>query len=336
MTDLKTTPTPRANALAPTPASRPAVTPLAWLKRYPMIWVLAALLILTTILYPGFWGLTNITNILTQNAGLILASIGMTFVIMARGFDLSVGAIFAAGAVFYVSMDGVIPVFWAIVLSVLVGLALGAINGILINVIHINPFVATLGTSSAFVGLMTLYAGASVKFSVSEQYSFLGTYKFGGIVPLSNVVVIVVFIIAGIVLAKTTYGRSIYAIGGNPEAARLSGIRDRLVSASTFVIIGGLAALGGVFAASHLGTAQPNFVGNMTLDSIAVVIIGGTSLIGGEGSMWRTAVGCAILMIVNNVFSSLNLEPALQLVFKGTIVVVAVAVDVWTRRRQSN
>ncbi|MCU1476524.1 MAG: AraH, Ribose/xylose/arabinose/galactoside ABC-type transport system, permease component AraH [Subtercola sp.] len=334
MTDLKTATTPPMSE--PQALPRSTFTVMSLFTKYPMIWVLIALLILTTILYPGFWGLTNITNILTQNTGLILASVGMTFVIIARGFDLSVGAIFAAGAVFYVSMDGVMPVLPAVILSVLVGIVFGAINGALINAVHINPFVATLGTSSAFIGLMTLYAGASVKFSVSEEYSFLGTFKFGDLIPLSNVVVIVVFIIAAIVLAKTTFGRSIYAIGGNPEAARLSGIRVGLVSASTFVIIGGLAALGGVFTASHLGTAQPNFVGNMTLDAIAVVIIGGTSLIGGEGSMWRTAVGCAILMIVNNVFSSLNLEPALQLVFKGTIVVVAVAVDVWTRRRQSS
>lgn len=332
MTDLNVAP-PRLIEAKVQSSSAGSVRSL--LTGYPMIWVLIALLAITTILYPGFWSLTNITNILTQNTGLMLASIGMTFVIIARGFDLSVGAIFAAGAVFYVSMDGVMPMLPAVVLSVLVGVVFGIINGLLINAVRINPFVATLGTSSAFIGLMTLYAGASVKFSVSEEYSFLGTFKFGDLIPLSNVVVIVVFIIAAILLAKTTFGRSVYAIGGNPEAARLSGLRVGFVSSATFVIIGGLAALGGVFAASHLGTAQPNFVGNITLDAIAVVIIGGTSLIGGEGSMWRTAVGCAILMIVNNVFSSLNLEPALQLVFKGTIIVVAVAADVWSRRRST-
>jgi len=306
------------------------------LTGYPMLWVLLGLLILTTILYPGFWTLLNITNILTQNTGLILASIGMTFVLIARGFDLSVGAIYAAGAVFYVSMDGVMPAWIAVILSVIVGLLFGVINGLLINWIGINPFVATLGTSSAFIGLMTLYAGANVKFSVSEDYSFLGSFKIGGAIPLSNIVVIVLFVIAAIVLAKTTYGRQVYAIGGNPEAARLSGIRVGLISASTFVLIGGLAAFGGVFTASLLGTAQPNFVGDMTLDALAVVIIGGTSLVGGEGAMWRTAVGAAILMIINNLFSSLNLEPALQLVFKGTIVVAAVAVDVWSRKRQTS
>ncbi|MGK0741923.1 ABC transporter permease [Leucobacter sp. Z1108] len=303
--------------------------------RYPMIWVLAGLLVLVTIIYPGFWGIGNLTNILSQNTGLILAAIGMTFVMIAGGFDLSVGAVYAAGAVTYVSLDGVAPAAVAVLIAVAVGFVFGVVNGYLINKVGINPFVATLGTSSAYIGLMTLYAGANVKFSVSEEYSFLGNYKFFGTVPLSNVIGIVAFVIAAIVLAKTTYGRSVYAVGGNREAARLSGISVSLISTSTFVMIGMLAALGGVLVASQLGTAQPNFVGNMTLDAIAVVIIGGTSLIGGEGAMWRTVVGCAILMILNNLFSSLNLEPALQQVFKGAIVIVAVAVDVTARRSKS-
>jgi ribose/xylose/arabinose/galactoside ABC-type transport system permease subunit len=298
-----------------------------------MIWVLVALLIVTTLLYPAFWDSTNLTSLLTQNVGLTLCAIGMTFVIIAGGFDLSVGAVFATGAVVYVSMDGHMPAWVALIVSVFAGGVFGLVNGLLVNVVRINPFVATLGTSSAYVGLLTLYAGASIKYSVSSAYGLFGDYRIGGRLPLSNAVVIVMFVLAAIVLAKTTYGRAVYAVGGNVEAARLSGLRVGLISASTFVAIGLTASLGGAFVASQLGTAQPNFVGNMTLDAIAVVIIGGTSLVGGEGAMWRTAVGVAILAVVNNLFSSMNLDPALQLVFKGAIVVVAVAIDVWTRRR---
>lgn len=305
------------------------------LIRFPMLYVLVVLLALTTYLYPGFWNPTNLQNLMMQNVALVLASIGMTFVIMAGGFDLSVGAVFATGAVFYLSFDEVAPAWVAVLVAVAIGLLCGVINGVLVNVFHINPFVATLGSASAFIGIMTLYAGANTKFSASDEFGFLGTYKWQDLVPLSTVVSIAIFVIAAIVLAKSTYGRSVYAVGGNMEAARLSGIRVGLISASTFVIIGGLAALGGVFTASQLGTAQPNFVGTITLDAIAVVIIGGTSLIGGEGAMWRTAVGLAILAIVNNLFASLNLDPSLQLLFKGVIVIVAVGVDVWTRRRHS-
>ena len=304
------------------------------LIRFPMLYVLAVLLAMTTYLYPGFWNPTNLQNLTQQNVALVMASIGMTFVIMAGGFDLSVGAIFATGAVFYLSFDGVAPAFVAVLVAVGLGLLCGAINGVLVNVFHINPFVATLGSSSAFIGIMTLYAGANTKFSASNEYSVLGTYKWHDLIPLSTVVSVVIFV-AAIILAKSTYGRSVYAVGGNKEAARLSGIRVGLISASTFIIIGGLAALGGVFTASQLGTAQPNFVGTITLDAIAVVIIGGTTLAGGEGAMWRTAVGLAILAIVNNLFASLNLDPSLQLLFKGVIVIVAVGADVWTRRRAS-
>ena len=306
-----------------------------WLIHYPMLWVLVVLLIATTYLYPGFWSPINLQNMLMQNVALTLASIGMTFVIMAGGFDLSVGAVYASGAVLYLSFDGTLPAVAAVFAAIALGAVCGIINGTLVNFFHINPFVATLGTASAFIGLMTLYAGANIRFSASDEYGFAGGFKFGDNVPFSAIVGVVIFVTGAVVLARTTYGRSVYAVGGNREAARLSGIRVGIISASTFVIIGALAALGGVFTASQLGTAQPNFVGNMTLDAIAVVIIGGTSLIGGVGAMWRTAVGLAILAIVNNLFSSMNLAPSLQLVFKGVIVIVAVGADVWSRRRQT-
>lgn len=306
-----------------------------WLIHYPMIWVLVLLLIATTYLYPGFWSSINLQNLMMQNVALTLASIGMTYVILSGGFDLSVGAVYASGAVFYLSLDGGTPAIVAIALSILLGAVCGLINGVLVNYFLINPFVATLGTASAFIGLMTLYAGAAVRFSASDEFGFVGSHKFWGMIPLSSVIGFAVFIAAAAVLAKSTYGRAVYAVGGNREAARLSGIRVGVISASTFVLIGALAALGGVFTASQLGTAQPNFVGNMTLDAIAVVIIGGTSLMGGEGAMWRTGVGIAILAIVNNLFSSLLLAPSLQLVFKGVIVIVAVGAEVWSRRRQT-
>ena len=325
-----------ADSAVATPARSKSALVKEWLIHYPMLWVLALLLMVTTYLYPGFWNPVNLQNMLMQNVALTVASIGMTFVIMAGGFDLSVGAVYATGAVFYLSLDGVAPAIVSIIATILLGTACGVVNGTLVNYFKINPFVATLGTSSAFIGLMTLYAGANVKFSSSDEYGFIGSYKWNDLIPLSTVIGVAIFVLSAIVLAKTTYGRSVYAVGGNKEAARLSGIRVGLISASTFVLIGGLAALGGVFTASQLGTAMPNFVGNMTLDAIAVVIIGGTSLVGGEGAMWRTGVGLAILAIVNNLFTSMNLAPALQLVFKGAIVIVAVGVDVYIRRREAN
>lgn len=303
------------------------------LLRYSMVLVLGALIVVTSIAHPNFWSTDNLQNLLQQNVGLLLCSIGMTFVILAGGFDLSVGSVYAAGAMLYISFNNELTVVLAVILAVLLGIVLGIMNGALINVLRVNPFVVTLGTATIIIGGITLYAGANIEFSASSSYLYLGTEKFGSI-PLSVVIGAIIFAIAAVVLAKTSYGRSVYAIGGNREAARLAGIRVGMVSASTFVIIGALAALGGVFTASQLGTAQPNFVGNITLESIAVVIIGGTALTGGEGAMWRTGVGLAIIAVIRNLFTSLNFDPNLQLVLQGVIVIFAVALDVLANRRR--
>jgi ribose transport system permease protein len=305
------------------------------LSRYPMVAVLGALLVVTSFVYRGFWSPTNLQNLGSQNAPLAVTAVGTTFVMIAGGFDLSVGATFAGGAVFYISMDGTLPVILAVLGSILVGLIIGAVNGIVVNVFGVNPFVATLGSASVITGLVSLYYfHVSVKYAKHSSVKYLGTRMWFGI-PVSAAVAAVVIVIAGILLATTTYGRSIYAVGGNVQAARLNGLRVGIISASTFILIGALAAFGGVLQASQVGTSSPSFGSSLTLDSIAVVIIGGTSLLGGDGAVWRTVVGIAILAVINNVFADLSLDPNLQSVIKGLIVIVAVAVDVFVYRRQS-
>jgi ribose transport system permease protein len=338
---------PQASQTVPTPGTsvgriEPEAAPrslqsiaIAALTRYPMVLALVVLLIVTTFLYSTFWTSTNLENLLSQNVGLIMCACGMTFVILAGGFDLSVGSVYAAGAMFYIHFLGQLPAPVAVIMSILLGIVMGAVNGAIINVLRVNPFVATLGTSSIFIGLITIYAGATATFATSSSYLYLGTAKVLGI-PLDGLIAIIVLIIAGFVLAKSTYGRSVYAVGGNKEAARLSGIRVGVISASTFVAIGAMAALGGVFTASELGTASPTFVGNITLQSIAVVIVGGTALTGGEGAIWRTAVGIAIIAVMVNLFTSLNFSPDLQTVFEGMIVIIAVAMDVWILHQRAS
>lgn len=303
------------------------------LTRYPMVLALVVLLIVTTILYPRFWSGTNLLNLVTQNIGLLFCCVGMTFVIICGGFDLSVGSVYAAGAMFYISFLGSMPAPVAAVLSVLLGIVCGFVNGAVINLLRVNTFVATLGTASVVLGLITIYAGANAAFASDPGFTYIGNAKVAGF-PVAGWIALAVVIVSGIVLAGTTFGRAVYAVGGNREAARLSGIRVGLVSTATFVIIGGLAAFGGVFTASQLGTATPSFVGNITLNSIAIVIIGGTALTGGDGTIWRTMIGLAIIAVVVNLFTSLNFRPELQTVFEGVIVIGAVAMDVWLIRRR--
>jgi ribose transport system permease protein len=305
------------------------------LWKHPMLLVLVAELVVTSIVYSRFWSVVNLQNLLSQNAPLTVAAAGMTLVIIAGGFDLSVGAVFGAGAVFYVSLDGTLPVGLAILAVVLVGAVAGLFNGVVVNRLHVNPFVATLGSASAISGLVSLYYfHSSTKYTKDASFRTLGTSEWQRI-PASFAVAAVVVVILGLVLAKTTYGRSVYAVGGNTQAARLSGLRVGLISASTFVLIGILAAIGGLLQASAVGTAEPSFGATLTLQAIAVVIIGGTSLLGGEGAVWRTVVGIAILAVLNNVFAAKNLEPNLQLVIQGLIVIIAVAAEVWFQGRKT-
>jgi ribose transport system permease protein len=317
---------------APTLPMRLAKSGLTWLLRYPMVAVLVVLLILTSAVDPAFWHLVNLENLLTQNVALLVVSVGVTFVLLGGGFDLSVGAIYAAAAIFYLSLEHAVPAIVGLLASVALGTALGAINGVIVNGFRINPFIGTLATSSVITGAMTIFYGDHTVYNSTSSYGYIGSKMFGSWLPLSFVIGLVIFVVGGFVLARSTFGRGVYAVGGNREAARLNGVRVGLISAATFTIVGAVAALGGVFTASQLGTAQPDLVGTVTLDAIAIVIIGGTSLLGGEGAMWRTGVGLAIIAVVDNLFSAENYNPSLQLVFKGLILLLAVGADVWLRR----
>jgi len=305
------------------------------LLRYSIVWALVVLAIVTNILYPGFFEIANLRNLLSQNAPVGLVAIGMTFVLIAGGFDLSVSAIFALAGVCFASIAVDIPVGLAIVAGLGIGVLAGTINGAIVTRLQVNPFVATLGTASAFGGLAFIYAGASPVFVEKESFSFLGSGAILGI-PVAIVIFAGAFAIGSVVLAKSVYGRAVYAVGGNREAARLAGIRVDMVRFSTYVLTGFCAALAGMIIASRTAVGSPNVGASITLDAIAMVIIGGTSLLGGEGAMWRTLVGLLILATINNLFDSLALDASVQALVKGIIVVSAVALDSYTRRRHQH
>lgn len=302
--------------------------------RIPMVWALLALVLVTGLLYENFWSPANLNNMLQQNVPVALVAIGMTYVIIAGGFDLSVGAIFAGGAVFYASFSGSLPPVLGLALTIVFGILAGVLNGILVARFKINAFVATLGTASIVYGVVSLYADSGAIRIASPDYSFFRGHWFG--LSISVYIMVVAFIVSGLLLSRSTFGRSVYASGGNYEAARLGGVRVRRTIALTFVMIGALAALAGAVLASQIGVAQPNYGAAMPLDAIAAVVIGGTALTGGEGAVWRTVVGVLILAVINNLFSALTLDPALQNIIKGAIVVVAVGFDRWSAVRRGS
>ncbi|WP_281974657.1 ABC transporter permease [Halobacillus litoralis] len=302
--------------------------------KYGVIVGFLILIVTATILYPGFLSTTNIMNMYSQLAIVGVMSIGMTFVLLTGGLDMSVGGIYASSAVLYAIFANSMPIGVAMITTVVCGVAAGAFNGLLITRFRVTAFIATLGTGSIFTGIALLVSNANPIFVQKEGFKWLGS---GGLVglPVSVILLFTLYIIAGIVLAFTVYGRSIYAVGGNPEASRLSGLKVKLLTSSTYIISGACASIAGLIIASRLGQGQANIGETITLDVIAAVVIGGTSLAGGQGAIWRTVVGGSVLIALSNIFDSMALSPYWQSIFTGVIIIAAVMFDFYTRSKLS-
>lgn len=296
---------------------------------YGIVALFIALLVVGGIVYDGFFSGNNLRSILSESAPLGVVAIGETFVIICAGFDLSVGSIYAIGATVFAIVGNAHSWVLAGTLPVLLGAALGAINGVVVTQLKVNPFIATLGTGSIYGGSILLLTNNAAY--PLERYGALGSGQVGPM-PISVIVLVVLMVAGGVVLKSTIYGRKVYAVGGNSEASHLAGLRVGLIRGGTYVISGALAAFAGVMEASLLGNGQGNIGANTALDAIAIVVIGGTALLGGEGAMWRTAVGLLIIGILDNIFFSLALNANWQTIFTGFILIAAVAFDMLVRR----
>jgi ribose transport system permease protein len=306
----------------------------ALLLRYGMVGVLLALIVVAVILYPGFLEPANLRDILNQNSAVGIIAVGMTLVLLTGGFDLSVGATFALSGTVFAGVSLTHGVMVGGVAGLAAGLAAGIVNGFLVAVLHVNPFVATLGSSSAISGLAYIYSDSAPLIVDDVGFRNLGVARVAG-VPLPIVILVLTFIVGWFLAHRTTYGRNIFAVGGNREAARLSGLPVALLVSSTYALTGLLAGLAGMISASRLGVGQADVGATIALDVIAVVVIGGTSLLGGEGAIWRSVVGLLILATLTNVFFSLNVNQNWQLIAKGLIIVGAVALDAYLRKREA-
>jgi ribose transport system permease protein len=197
---------------------------------------------------------------------------------------------------------------------------------------RINPFIATLGTSIIFRGAAIAITGGLLILVPDESFSALGRGSFLTI-KYSVWAFLGFALITGFLLSRTTFGRYVYAAGGNPEAARLSGVRVGRVRATTFALSGVAAGLGGVIAASRVSTGQADAALGIELEAIAAIVIGGTSILGGQGSIWRTVLGVLLLAMIGNGFNLLHVNPTYQRIFQGCIILAAVAIDAWSRKR---
>ncbi len=298
-----------------------------------MAGALVAVVIGAQIAYSGFLEWNNILVLLSQNAPLGIVAVGMTYVMIAGGFDLSVGAIYAFAATMFAKVTISSDPWLAAGCALVAGLVFGLVNGILVARFRINAFIATLGTASTFGGLAFVYSNSVPQTPTDPGFMKLGQNSWGPL-PIAVWLMIAIVLVGGSVLSKTVYGRSLYAIGGNEDAARLAGLRVGVLRTSAFATVGVLAALAGIIQASRLGVGQADIGGSIPLDAIAVVVIGGTSLFGGEGAVWRTVIGLFILGAITNVFQSLAVDSNIQSVAKGAIVIGAVALDAWLRKRR--
>lgn len=302
------------------------------LMNYSMLWLLGVVLLVALWVYPSFFDVRNLQILLTQAAPLGIVAVAMTLVVIAGGFDLSPGAVFALGAVTFALLANSLPVVLAAVITLLLSLGLGSVNALTVTRLGVNPFIATLGTASIFGGIAYLVSQSSPIVVSDPAFGWLGSGAILG-VPVSIWLLAGAFIVGGVVLHRTVYGRWLYIIGGSAEAARLVGLRVRSLTGSTYVLLAGCAGLAGMIMSSRLMVAQGNMGTTLALDAITVVIIGGASLFGGEGAMWRTAVGLLIVVSLNNLFDSLAIDTNWQSIAKGAIIIAAVALDYFRRKR---
>lgn len=317
------------------------------LRRFQSLFALALMVMALALLSDKFLGPENGWNILRQISVNLCLSIGMTLVILSGGIDLSVGAILGlAGAVAAgLLKDGVVLAPLGVRLDVTTtgaiaaGLAVGAltgwINGLTITRFKLPPFVATLGMLSIARGLTMLWTGGFPITSLGTDFGFLGT----GVLLNMPMPVWIMLMLVGVfvvVTQRTPFGRHIYAVGGNERAARLTGLNVPRIKLAVYTLAGALAGVAGLIVTARLDSAQPNAGLGYELDSIAAVVIGGTSLSGGRGSIGGTVLGCLIIGVLNNGLFLLNVSPFWQQVIKGSVILLAVAIDKMSNRQREN
>ena len=303
------------------------------LREYGIVVSFIALFVTLSLTSDVFFTRVNLLNILDQWSATLIIGVGLTLVFIAGGFDLSVGSIFGVSGVVAAMAAPHLGTWPALLLGCGMGLGCGVVNGILTTVGRINAFIATLATSTMIYGVaLVLTDGNLISVLTPTDFPTLGRNDFAT-VKYSIWTFLAFALVCGFVLSRTRFGRMMYAAGGNPEAARLSGIRVNLVKAATFAISGLSAGIGGCILASRVATGQADSGGlGITLDAVAGIVIGGTSILGGAGAVWRTVLGVLLLAMIGNGLNLLNVNSTYQRIIQGAIILVAVGIDAWSRK----
>jgi len=296
------------------------------------LFVLILLCIVLTVASPVFLTGTNTLNILRVASLLVILAIGETIVILTAGIDLSIGAVLTLSRVIAATMlkaDMSLPL--SLTSGLAVGAGLGLLNGLMVAVVKLPAFIATYGMMWVASGFAVVILKGHVIYGFKEQFRFLGVGSLMGI-PVPIIIMVLLWIPAYLLLRRTTFGRSLYAVGANQEAARLSGVKKDQTLILAYTLSGFLAAAAGLVYVSRLNASEAGIGGNMLLPAIAAVVIGGTSLFGGEGGIVGTLIGALIMTIVQNGMNLLGIESVWQGVILGALIAVAVLLDQWARK----
>jgi ribose transport system permease protein len=289
---------------------------------------LVLLCIVLSIVTPVFLTATNIFNVLRQVSLNLYVACAMTMVIILGGIDLSVGSVIALSGVItggLISFSGYsVPV--AVICGLLSGVAIGAVNGLIISLTTIPPFIVTLATMNIARGIAYVYTGGQPIRVMSESFNFIGAGYVGSL-PVPVIYMVVIVFISYLILNRSKMGRHIYAVGGNNQAAQFSGINTRKVKFFVYTLSGLLSGIAGVVLASRMFSGQPTAGQGAEMDAIAAVVLGGTSMSGGVGKIGGTVIGGLIIGILSNGLNLLNINSFWQYIVKGVVILLAVFID---------
>jgi inositol transport system permease protein len=299
-------------------------------RKYGTILIFVGIFILASILSPTFLTEANLTNVLRQVVVVSLLACGVTFIIILGHIDVSLGSVLALCGVLAASVMAMTgSVALAVVAGIAIGIATGFVNGFVITFFRIPSFIMTLATTTVARGLVLLYTGGSPVTGLGN-FKVIGQGAIGP-VPISVLILVAVVAVSWILLNKTKFGRYVYAVGGNERAARASGINPDSVVVRAFIFNGMLCAIAGIVLMSRINSGQPAGGVGYEFDAITAVVVGGTSLMGGTGTITGTIIGSMIIGVINNILNLMNVSSYWQQIIKGLIIAIAVILDVWTK-----
>lgn len=292
------------------------------------------MIIFFSIVTKSFFSANNFANITRQISIVGICSVGMTMVILTGGIDLSIGSLIGVtSAVAAIMMRAGLPILLCVLASLALGTLIGAFNATCINYLEIPPMITTLATMISLRGAVYLVTGGMPVYGLPESFKVLGQGSIG-IIPISMIIMVLVFVIGYIILNKTVFGRRIYGIGGNIETARLSGVNVKREIYKIYMLVGAFGSLAGLILMSRVNSGQPSAGDGYEMDIITAVVLGGVSVSGGEGKITKVIVGVVFMGVLTNGMMMMNINEYWQRVVKGIVLLAAVAVDIRTRKNQ--